>query len=233
MKKSWIKIMALSLVTVLVATGCSTAKVEKDSMKATSTEVAKESMATEKVDDTKTDDMNKDDMKTDETQKEEMQKEDMAKETVVADDQVEMMTNKGDLAPAFEFVDFEGNVVNNDTLKGQKVYIKYWASWCSICLAGLSEVDELFVQDKDFTVYTVVTPNANGEKSQEEFKTWFDGLEQKNIKVLFDMKGQAAKEFGVRAFPTSVYIGSDGVLIQAKPGHMSNEDITNTVEAFY
>lgn len=155
-----------------------------------------------------------------------------AKEDTMEKDTSEVSNNEGDLASEFELVDADGNVFNNDTFKGEKIYLKYWASWCSICLAGLKEVDELFIEADGFTVYTVVTPNANGEQSQEEFIEWFSGLEQKNITVLFDMKGQAAKKFGVRAFPTSVFIGSDGVLISATPGHKTNEEIVKTIDEF-
>jgi thiol-disulfide isomerase/thioredoxin len=225
MKKSWIKIMALSVVTLLVTAGCATTPVEKEAMKETTVEAPKDANMEK--------DASMNDDKAMDTKEEMAKEEEMATEKVAATDSVEKMTNEGKQAPAFEFVDFDGNVVNNASLKGEKVYLKYWASWCSVCLAGMSEVDELFVQDKDFTVYTVVTPNANGEMSQEEFITWFEGLEQKNVKVLFDMKGQAAKEFGVRAFPTSVFIGSDGVLIQSAPGHKSNDAIVQSVAAFY
>lgn len=188
-KKSWIKIIAISIVTGIFLAACTPAQETVEEM-------------------------------TEETVEESVK-------------DMEMMSNSGEQAPEFEFVDMDGNLVTNESLKGQKVYMKYWASWCSICLAGLEEVDELFALDKDFTVYTIVTPNANGEMNQEEFTTWFRGLEQKNIKVLFDMKGQAASEFAVRAFPTSIFIGSDGVLIQVAPGHKNNEDILKTVDSFY
>lgn len=143
-----------------------------------------------------------------------------------------MMTNEGDLAPDFEFVDAEGNIYTNDTFKGQKVYLKYWASWCPICLDGLADFDSLSAESHDYVVYSVVTPNANGEQSQADFIQWFNGLDKKNMKVLFDMKGQAAREFGVRAFPTSIFIGSDGVLIEAAPGHKTNEAIDAMMQTF-
>jgi len=237
MKKSWIKLMALGIVTSMVAVACSPSQDANKDMKDTETTMEKDTKM-EKETDTSMDkeaDTEKESMNATEATEATMEKE-MPTEEVAAEGATEgaqMMTNSGDQAPAFEFVDMDGNIVNNESLKGQKVYMKYWASWCSICLAGLSEVDELFTLDKDFTVYTVVTPNANGEMSQEEFVTWFNGLEQKNIKVLFDMKGQAASEFAVRAFPTSVFIGSDGVLIQATAGHKSNDDIIKTVDSFY
>jgi peptide methionine sulfoxide reductase msrA/msrB len=81
--------------------------------------------------------------------------------------------------------------------------------------------------------YTIVTPDANGEQSKEDFIEWFKGLGYSNIKILFDTDGQLAKEINIRAFPTSVFIGSDGVMIQALPGHKSNEEILSKIDSFY
>ena len=58
-----------------------------------------------------------------------------------------------------------------------KVYLKFWASWCPICNDGLPELHELFTKEKDYIVYSVVTPNANGEKSIDDFKEWFNLFE--------------------------------------------------------
>lgn len=221
MKKNlWIKLGVLSVVLIFLFVGCGSSK-ENTDMQANKDMQAK---TEEMVKDNNTEEMDK-------SKKELLagatcENQEAATETVSTQ-------NEGELANEFEFVDMDGNIVNNETLKGQKVYLKYWASWCSICLAGLQEVDDLSVMDKDYTVYTVVTPNANGEQSQEDFVEWFAGLEQKNIKVLFDMKGQAASEFGVRAFPTSIFLGSDGVLVQVSVGHKSNEDINEFMESFY
>ncbi len=57
--------------------------------------------------------------------------------------------------------------------------------------------------------------------------------ENTDMNAKTDMKGQAASEFGVRAFPTSIFLGSDGVLVQVSVGHKSNEDINEFMESFY
>ena len=144
-----------------------------------------------------------------------------------------MMTNEGEMAIDFEFTDAEGNIYTNETFMGEKVYLKYWGSWCPICLSGLDEIDELFTIAEGFTIYTVVTPGQVGELEQADFEEWFSGIEQKNIKVLYDNGGIAAQAFGVRAFPTQIFIGSDGVLISLSPGHKSNESILATIDSFY
>ena len=75
-----------------------------------------------------------------------------------------------DLTPAPEavFTDFDGNAVSLESFQGKPLYIKFWASWCSICLSSLRETDELAGMDSDFTVITVVAPGVDGEKKMRK-----------------------------------------------------------------
>lgn len=137
--------------------------------------------------------------------------------------------NNGEPAPQFELVDLDGNTKKLADYEGQKVYIKFWASWCSICLSGMSELNALAGEDNDFVVLTIVSPSSNAEKNSESFKKWFERIEDtENILVLLDEKGPVFEDYGVLAYPTSVYIGSDGVLVKSTPGHSSNEQIRET-----
>jgi thiol-disulfide isomerase/thioredoxin len=138
------------------------------------------------------------------------------------------MLNMGEVAPMFDLMDLNGNQVALADLVGEKVYVKYWASWCSICLAGLDELNTLSLQDNDFKVISIVSPNYKGEQSIEDFTKWFKNqAAYQDISVLIDENGTWAKEFGVRGYPTSYYIGSDGVLAKTAPGHNSNEQIAS------
>lgn len=155
------------------------------------------------------------------------------KEEIVADEsEVIEQINDGALAENFEFMDYEGNTIKLEDLRGEKVYLKVWASWCPICNEGLPELEELFAKEKDFIVYSVVTPNAGGEKSIQDFKAWFSEEDYPNIVVLFDENAKFTRKLGALSVPTSVYIGSDGVLIKSAPGHTSNEDIETFIETF-
>ncbi|WP_340020113.1 redoxin family protein [Paenibacillus sp. FSL H3-0457] len=140
------------------------------------------------------------------------------------------MMNKGETAPEFSLRDLKGNTVGLSDVQGKKVYVKYWASWCSICLAGLEDLNNLAGQNNDFQVITIVTPDYKGEKSSQAFTEWFDQQPYDNITVLLDEKGVWAKKFGVRAYPSSFYIGSDGILTKSQPGHASNEQIMESLQ---
>lgn len=150
--------------------------------------------------------------------------------TPMAAPAVSTMMNKGNPAPAFELKDLKGNTHTLADYQGQKVYLKFWASWCSICLAGLEDINALSAEDKDFVVLTVVSPGFSGEQSREDFITWYGGMEGMNQTVLLDDGGVVARAYGVRAYPTSAYIGSDGILVKSLPGHRDNEGIKEVFE---
>lgn len=149
-------------------------------------------------------------------------------------EQKETMSDKTmtteEMAPPIKLMDLEGNTVDLAALQGEKVYVKFWASWCSICLAGMAELNELAAQDNDFKIITIVSPGVNGEQEKADFIEWFKGLEYKNIQVLLDETGEVTKAYKVRAYPTSAFIDETGGLLYLQPGHLSNERINEVFE---
>ncbi|MEX1308281.1 MAG: redoxin family protein [Eubacteriales bacterium] len=107
---------------------------------------------------------------------------------------------------------------------GQPVYLKAWASWCPSCLAGLGELDELFAEEHDYKVVTIVAPGDFGEKSEDDFKEWLMEIsdEYPNVDVLFDRGADMMYSLGIKAFPTSFYFDSNGELVNTRVGHNDN-----------
>ena len=108
---------------------------------------------------------------------------------------------------------------------GKPTYVKFWASWCPICLSGLEDIDSLSKEMKDFEVVTVVSPGLVGEKKTEDFKKWYKSLGYKNIKVLLDEKGELTKILNVRVYPTSVVVNKAGKAEKVLPGHLEKAEI--------
>lgn len=108
--------------------------------------------------------------------------------------------------------------------------VKYWASWCPICLAGLDEVEALSADDtKDYQIITIVSPNYKNEKKTTDFVKWFDTLEMKDTTVLLDEEGELAKKLGIRAYPSYVYYNSAGEMVKVVPGYADQETIEETL----
>lgn len=139
--------------------------------------------------------------------------------------------NQGEMAPDFTLQGLDGKTYRLSDLKGKKVYLKFWASWCSICLSTLGDADQLASEvGEDVQVLSVVSPNQNGEKSEADFKSWYAGLDYKHLPVALDASGNLLKAYGVRSYPTSAFIGSDGVLVKTHVGFMSKEDIKTNLQ---
>lgn len=131
----------------------------------------------------------------------------------------------------YTFKTLDGKDVSLADYKGKKIYLKFWASWCPICLAGLADINQLAdTPPKDAVVLTVVAPGVNREKSLEDFKEWFSGLEYKTLPVLVDNNGQFLKKLGIVGYPSSVFIDANGKVVRVQPGHVTNEDIVKTLE---
>ena len=172
------------------------------------------------------DDMKHDNMKSDKTSSDDMKTNDMKADNMKAVNSKSENTKSLD----FSLKDLDGNTVSLSSYKGKKVYMKYWASWCSICLAGLEDLNTLAGQDNGYEMITLVSPNVRGEKDAESFKKWFNSLGYKNIKVLFDEDGKVAKELGVVAYPTSIYVDSDSKVSEVIVGHNENKVINETMK---
>ena len=131
----------------------------------------------------------------------------------------------------YTFKTLDGKDVSLADYKGKKIYLKFWASWCPICLAGLADINQLAdTPPKDAVVLTVVAPGVNREKSLEDFKEWFSGLEYKTLSVLVDNNGQFLKKLGIVGYPSSAFIDANGKVVRVQPGHVTNEDIVKTLE---
>ena len=132
-----------------------------------------------------------------------------------------------------QFKDLNNNVVTLDqvTTKSKPVYIKMWASWCPICLAGLAEINELSAdQSKNFDVITIVSPGTKGEKETQDFIEWYKGLDYKNIIVLLDESGESLKRGKVRGYPSSLVLDANFTLQKTLPGHLGSAQIKQLME---
>ncbi len=131
----------------------------------------------------------------------------------------------------YTFKTLDGKEVSLADYKGKKVYLKFWASWCPICLAGLADINQLAdMPPKDAVVLTVIAPGVNREKNLDDFKEWFSGLEYKTLPVLVDNNGQFLKKLGIVGYPSSAFIDANGKVVRVQPGHVTNEDIVKTLE---
>lgn len=220
LKKNGMKVAAAFMVSTLVLVGCSNADTSKKDMKM---DKEKSSMEMKKDKNMEKDKMH---MEKDKMKKDDMHKDNMKKDDMMDKDKMNETMNKGEKLKDFTLMDVDGNKVKLSDYKGKKVYVKFWASWCSVCLDTLPETDKLAGKENDFEVISIVSPGFGNEKKEEEFKKWYKSLGYKNLKVLMDTNGEAiVKLLNIKGYPSSAYIGTDGVLVKFMPGYQNEEQI--------
>ncbi len=134
----------------------------------------------------------------------------------------------------FMLTDIDGKVHKLSDYKGKKVYIKFWASWCSVCLATLADTDALAGSaDRDYVVLSIVAPGFGGEMKKEDFIKWYRGLGYKNLTVLLDEGGAVTKKYGIRFYPTGAIVDTEGNVQLVRPGHMDAATLKKEMAAIH
>ncbi len=126
-----------------------------------------------------------------------------------------------------------GAPVSLSDWEGKKVYLKFWATWCPVCLTGMNEFSELaeeYAGSGDVVVASVAAPGYSGEMEREQFEAWAAG-QGLSFPILLDEGGLLNQKYGIRAYPTSVFLDGRQEVLEVHAGHMSNDQIRRRLDA--
>lgn len=123
--------------------------------------------------------------------------------------------------------DLDGNKHRLSELKGEPVYFEFWGSWCASCVQDLDQLTEVWREHEeagDVRVVSVVVPGFYGERSAEDFVAW---ARENNVEVpvYMDTRSSLSTYLNVGAFPTSVFINSDGSLAKIRIGAIERDEL--------
>ena len=133
----------------------------------------------------------------------------------------------------------ESNTLSGETVSlsdwtGKTVYLKFWATWCPLCLGGMNEFNNLYKEYADsenVVIYSVVAPGYRNEMDLESFTAWAEG-QKLSFPILFDKDGALNRQYGIQGYPTSVFLDENQEVLSVHIGHMSNDDIEKQITEF-
>jgi len=123
------------------------------------------------------------------------------------------MEMTGKPAPDFILQDLEGKEIRLSDLRGKKVAINFWATWCAPCRVEIPVLNSIY-----------------GELNTESFQLLAVSSESKNeiidfislnpilYPVLVDNDYRVASDFNIMAYPTFVYIDEKGIITDIDSG---------------
>jgi thiol-disulfide isomerase/thioredoxin len=116
----------------------------------------------------------------------------------------------------FKLKDLDGKELSLSDLKGKKVFLNFWATWCPSCKAEMPEIEKLYQETKNSDLVIV---SVDIGESLSIVKSFVDSNKY-NFKVLLDSDESIATKYSISAIPTSYFIDADGYIISKNVGAM-------------
>jgi thiol-disulfide isomerase/thioredoxin len=113
---------------------------------------------------------------------------------------------KGMVVPSIEYSDLSGKAWDLNHLKGKVVILNFWATWCAPCLEELPSLQTFqdFSNSNDLLILTI-NVKETPSKIQE-----FVSRHGYTFPVIADRQGDISKKWGVKLFPTSIVMSTQG-----------------------
>lgn len=126
---------------------------------------------------------------------------------------------EGTAFPSFSFKDLNGNLVNNESMKGKIIVIKCWYIHCTPCIREFPQVNKLVEDYKDRKDIVFI---SLAEDSPEQLKT-FLARKPLSYAVIPDMKEYMNNALQLNSFPTHFILNKEGMIAKVLPNFESLE----------
>lgn len=144
---------------------------------------------------------------------------------------------KGDTPPDFTLMTLDGEKVTLSDLRGKKVVLNFWATWCPPCKAEMPHMQNYYEQyAKEQNVEILAVNLTSGERDLsadakiETVMTFRDSYEL-TFPILLDTENDAGEDYQVLTIPTTYFIDSNGYVQNAIQGPMNIDMLDAYVEA--
>ena len=106
----------------------------------------------------------------------------------------------------WSFQDTQSQVWFLESMRGKKVVINFWATWCAPCKDELPTL-QIFSDLQDPTQTAVITINVKEHPSRA---LRFMQSQNMTLPLVSDPQGDLAQKFGIKVFPTSLLVDKNG-----------------------
>lgn len=118
------------------------------------------------------------------------------------------------MAPPFQLQSLAGAPIDSQALRGKPALLVFWAPWCGVCRLSSRNVSWLRTLVGESAHVVSI---ASHYQSQDEVRSYV-AEQQVDYTVLLDEAGTARK-YGVRAYPTLVFLDANGHIRSAAVGY--------------
>lgn len=121
----------------------------------------------------------------------------------------EIGLEQGNQAPDFELTTVDGETVRLSELRGEKILLNFWATWCPPCRAEMPDMQKYHEEDNEGIILAV-----NLLETEQSFRQVDDFLQEYGItfRILMDENTEVSSLYSAFALPTSYLINKEGII---------------------
>ena len=134
---------------------------------------------------------------------------------------------EGNLAPDFEFSDYDGSRRKLSDYRGQAVFLNFWATWCGPCRVELVDMETTL---RRYGPEGLVVVGVNNGESFERGLNFIRDLGIELSAFAYDPDTAIVSRYAVHGMPTSYFIDRDGVITRRIALQVSLKAMTASVE---
>ncbi|WP_374963783.1 redoxin domain-containing protein [Lysinibacillus sp. RS5] len=151
-------------------------------------------------------------------------------------DEQKIGLKNGDIPPDFTLTSLDGDEVTLSDLRGKKVVLNFWATWCPPCKAEMPHMQKYYEQYAKEDNVEIIAVNLT--KDEHDFTvdekidtvmTFRDSFEL-TFPILLDQEREVSPQYNVMTIPTTYFIDSKGYIQRAISGPMDTDMLKSYVD---
>jgi peroxiredoxin len=126
----------------------------------------------------------------------------------------------GTPAPDFSLATSSGQTITLSALRGQKVVLNFWASWCGPCKTEMPDLQAM--SNKYEGQIKLIGVNLTSDDDLDRAKSFMleNGL---TFPSVLDVDGTAKKSYGIIGLPVTMTIDGNGTVVERRDGQLTHE----------
>lgn len=128
---------------------------------------------------------------------------------------IQVGTEIGEKAPDFTLPLINNEEISLSDLKGKKVFLNFWATWCPPCQTEMPAIQKLNDNHDSIEILAVDLRENRGTVSEYLTKKSY------NFRVALDTSAEVGNKYLIRGIPTSYFIDKNGVIMNKHIGALS------------
>ncbi|MFZ5651128.1 MAG: redoxin domain-containing protein [Bacillota bacterium] len=133
------------------------------------------------------------------------------------------------MAPDFTLEGMDGREVRLSQLRGKKVLINFWTTWCQYCREEMPLLQKFHETsgEKNWQVLTVNITSTERDLSRVKSYIEANGY---TFPVLLDRAGSVSALYGIRSIPTSFTLNEKGEITWVKTGPFTESELNELLK---